>query len=253
MNGRNNPDLLDEDDQQLQTMEPQPETLPVAQATSPLDLPADVFSAGLERRGTNRKALMEWVRDSLVDGVDMGGIMIGGRMSKPSLRKPGAEKICGMLGLTATFPTLPDYEKRVLEGGKIEDIILRCHLIDGQGNIVADGVGARSVSADNGDLNKALKMSEKSAMIDATLRCAGLSEIFTQDIEDMKFDQDTGAIGPNPEKCCTFGKNKGTLWEDMNANQLEWYITGSHDASSRKGAQSALDALQGIETEVPYE
>lgn len=49
----------------------------------------------------------------------------------------------------------------------------------------ADGVGARSLEQDYGDLNKALKMAEKSAHIDATLRMAGLSEVFTQDLEDM--------------------------------------------------------------------
>jgi len=250
MNGRNDTTPLDEDDQQLQTMEPEP--MPVVQTASPLDLPADVFSAGLERRGTNRKALMAWVKGSLVDGVDIGSIMIGGKKSRPSLWKPGAEKICGMLGLTATFPTLPDYEKRVLEGGKIVDIILRCHLIDSNGRIVADGVGARSVAADNNDLNKALKMAEKSAMIDATLRCAGLSEIFTQDIEDMKFDKDTGAMGHDPSEYCTFGKNEGVLWTDMSANQLGWYATDSRDEDTRKAAQSALDALQGIDTEIPF-
>ena len=114
--------------------------------------------------------------------------MIKGKLSKPSLWKPGAEKSCGMLGLTVTFPTLPDYEKAVLSGVEIKDIIIRCHLVDGNGNIVADGVGARSVEGEKGDLNKALKMALKSAQIDATLRCAGLSELFTQDIEDMKFD-----------------------------------------------------------------
>ena len=49
----------------------------------------------------------------------------------------------------------------------------------------ADGVGARSLKQDYGDINKSLKMAEKSAHIDATLRMAGLSEVFTQDIEDM--------------------------------------------------------------------
>lgn len=43
----------------------------------------------------------------------------------------------------------------------------------------------RAVEQDSGDLNKALKMAEKSAHIDATLRMAGLSEVFTQDLEDM--------------------------------------------------------------------
>jgi hypothetical protein len=161
----------------------------VVSASNPLDIPAADFAAALERRGANRKALMAWVREALKSGVDFGTIQIGGRASKESLWKPGAEKICGMLGLRAIFPTLPDYEKAAIAGQEINHIILRCHLLDAQGNIVADGVGARSVEKERGDLNKALKMAEKSALIDATLRCAGLSEIFTQDIEDMNLSE----------------------------------------------------------------
>jgi hypothetical protein len=55
---------------------------------------------------------------------------------------------------------------------------------------VAEGVGARSLAQDYGDVNKALKMAEKSAHIDATLRLAGLSEVFTQDIEDRPIQDD---------------------------------------------------------------
>jgi hypothetical protein len=153
---------------------------------NPLDLPHTDFRDALTRRGENRHALIEWVRSSLVEGVDYGSVPLRrGGFSKPSLRKPGAEKICGMLGVTASFPTLKDYEGAVIEGRPIQQIVLRCHLLGPDGQIVADGVGARSVEQDHGDVNKALKMAAKSAHIDATLRMAGLSEIFTQDIEDM--------------------------------------------------------------------
>lgn len=90
-----------------------------------------------------------------------------------------------MLGVTVHYPTLPDYEQAALRGTDIKRIILRCEICDAGGRAVADGVGARSLEQDYGDLNKALKMAEKSAHIDATLRMAGLSEVFTQDLEDM--------------------------------------------------------------------
>lgn len=162
-------------------------------AVNPLDLPAEIFRAGLDRRRANRSALMDWIRASLVEGVDYGVIQTRRGPSKPSLWKPGSEKICGMLGLTAHFPTLRDYEQAILSGVALEHIILRCELRDSAGRIVAEGVGARSLRQDSGDLNKALKMAEKSAMIDATLRCAGLSEVFTQDLEDM-------AVEPEPAR-----------------------------------------------------
>ncbi len=159
-------------------------------ATSPLDLPAEVFRAGLARRRDNRTALMSWVRDALIDGIDYGRIPTKRGLSKPSLWKPGAEKICGMLGVTVHYPTLHDYEQAALHGVQLQHIIIRCEIHDAAGHVVADGVGARSLKQDFGDINKALKMAEKSAHIDATLRMAGLSEVFTQDLEDMTDGKD---------------------------------------------------------------
>ncbi|CAI8981727.1 hypothetical protein [Methylocaldum szegediense] len=175
---------------------------------SPLDLPTEVFRAGLDRRKANRAALMEWIRSALVEGTDYGRIHTASKQkcqlaahgrahecadprhwSKPSLWKPGAEKICGMLGVSVTFPTLHDYEQAALRGVDLKHVIIRCEIRDASGRVVADGVGARGIAQDCGDLNKALKMAEKSAHIDATLRMAGLSEVFTQDLEDMKPEQ----------------------------------------------------------------
>lgn len=194
---------------------PQPLAIVPAHA-SPLDLPAEVFRSGLDRRKENRAALMEWVRSALVEGVDYGRIHIvskdkcrAGRsctnathFSKPSLFKPGAEKICGMLGVTVHYPTLHDYEQAALHGVTLAHVIVRCEIKDASGRVVADGVGARSLKQDYGDLNKALKMAEKSAHIDATLRMAGLSEVFTQDVEDMTHGKDLETQAGNADKDC---------------------------------------------------
>lgn len=174
-----------------------------AATLSPLDAPTQQFSEALERRKENRQLLMEWLRVALVDGVDFGRVHVvskdkceharGGRVkecanswhwSKPSLFKPGAEKIAGMLGLTVHYPSLPAYESALLSGVDLRTVILRCELHDAHGRVVAEGVGARNLAADYGDINKALKMAEKSGQIDATLRLAALSEVFTQDMED---------------------------------------------------------------------
>jgi hypothetical protein len=112
---------------------------------NPLDLPSDVFTQGLTKRGDNRKALMTWVKQAMVEGVDFGRVQTKRGLSKPSLWKPGAEKICGMLGITAHFPTLKDWEQAVLNGNEINNIIIRCQLYDAQGHVVADGVGARNL------------------------------------------------------------------------------------------------------------
>jgi hypothetical protein len=180
---------------------PEQQEAPAAPATtpaaSPLDLPAEQFRAGLDRRQENRQALISWIWQALEAWVDYGWVWSKKRRewSKPFLQKPGAEKICGMLGVTVHYPNLPDYEQAALNGVALEHIILRAEIRDGSGNVVANGVGARSLKQDYGDLNKALKMAEKSAHIDATLRLAGISEIFTQDLEDMAGLGDGGQGG----------------------------------------------------------
>ena len=227
-NGRRVIRRIAEDDQISlpAVLEPQPEAVPAPSHTSitvsPLDLPADQFKAGLDRRKQNRELLMEWLRSALVEGVDFGRIHVAsrercqfarqgrpkdctepGHWSKPSLFKPGAERISGMLGMTVHYPSLPDYEQAVLRGVTLATVMLRCELRDALGRVVAEGVGARSVGQDYGDINKTLKMAEKSAHIDATLRLAGLSEIYTQDIEDRPIIEE----GPPPEPPST-GKAK---------------------------------------------
>ena len=185
----------------------QPELLPVAAnaqppavaATSPFDIAPAEFAAALDRRKQNRDKLLRWIKESLVEGIDFGRIHVVGRAkcqagadcknekhwSKPTLFKPGAEKIGGMLGLTASYPTMADYEAVAVGGRPIKAVVLRCDLVDGQGRVVASGMGARDVARDdNGDLNRALKMASKSAQIDATLRCGGLSEVFTDSDDD---------------------------------------------------------------------
>ena len=103
--------------------------------TSPMDYPVERFSQALERREDNRRALLKWIQSNLQAGIDFGQIHVvkkdrcrlakEGRAnecvdprhwSKPSLWKPGAEKICGMLGLIPRFPNLSEYEKSVLRG-----------------------------------------------------------------------------------------------------------------------------------------
>ena len=182
--------------------------LPALMPRAPLDWPVERFTHALDRREVNRKALLKWIQSNLQAGIDYGQIHVVGKdscrlagdgrthecldprhWSKPSLWKPGAEKICGMMGLIPRFPNLAEYEKATLRGEDIKVIILKCELHTGSGFVAAEGTGARRIDQDRGDINKSLKKSAKSAHIDATLRVAGLSELFTQDIEDMLADK----------------------------------------------------------------
>jgi hypothetical protein len=161
-------------------------TLEVKNPT-PFDLPQEQFLEALQRRSTNRNELLTWIRANLTEGVDFGRIhftskskcamgkecKIATHWTKPILFKAGSEKVCGLLGVTVQLVKLDSPE-----------VLVRCDLLDASERILAVGLGARTLAQDNGDLNKAFKMAAKSAQIDATLRLAGLSEIFTQDLED---------------------------------------------------------------------
>ena len=176
---------------------------------SPLDLPADQFRSGLDRRKQNRQLLMDWLRTALIEGTDFGRVHIASKdkceharvgrakectnqyhWSKPNLFKSGAEKITGMLGMTVHYPSLLGYENAFVSGHDVKQIMLRCELHDAHGRVVAEGVGARNITQDYGDINKALKMAEKSAHIDATLRLAGISEAYTQDLDTIPNQED---------------------------------------------------------------
>lgn len=218
---------------------------------SPFDVDTESFTGALARRKQNRNALMEWVREAMVEGTDYGRIHVVSRnkcsagkhctnashFSKPSLFKPGAEKIAGMLGLTPTFPNMGEYERMALDGKRIETIILRCEILDARGNVVGVGMGARLVSADDGDLNKSLKMCQKSAQIDATLRTGGLSEVFTQDIEDMpNIGGDGAAEGPT---VMPFGKHQGTPFTELPDDYLQWMVEKMSGKADLKAAAKA--------------
>ena len=176
---------------------------------TPYDAELDQFSTSLVRRNANRCKLLIWIRENLVDTVDFGKIHVMGKSkcnqgklckveshySKPILFKPGAEKICGMLGVIPRYPNLQEYERVAMQGIELKNVVLHCQLQTPSGMVLADGIGARSLQQDFGDLNKSLKMAEKSAHIDATLRLAGLSELFTQDLDDSP-PKDEGETEP---------------------------------------------------------
>lgn len=138
-------------------------------------------------RTTNQRTMLEWIKANLKDGVDYGKIhTVSGcephcrkpeHLSKEVLLKPGAEKIQGYLGLVTRLTILERTETALL---------VKAQIYDQDGRLVGEGMGAREIH--NGDdLNTAIKMAEKSAYIDSTLRTACLSDLFTQDLDTMTF------------------------------------------------------------------
>lgn len=154
--------------------------------SNPFDRPVESFRGDLDRISANHRALIRWAQDTLSAETDYAVLEQG---AKPTLLKPGAEKVVAALGLRAHFPNLPDYERAAMSGQRFETVILTCQLLDSNGGVVAEGAGARQLSQDSEggrpNLNTTLKMAAKSAYIDGALRAAGLSEAFTQDLDDI--------------------------------------------------------------------
>lgn len=120
-----------------------------ALSISPLDLPETQFKEALARRQKNRHILLHWIASSLKENVDFGSIPTKRGPSKPSLWKPGAEKILGMLGVVAHF-TIPS-------GDEFDHIIIQCYLCDSQNRTLAHGLGARTLKQDGNNINTAIK------------------------------------------------------------------------------------------------
>ena len=107
---------------------------------------------------------------------------------KPTLLKPGAEKILMMMGLCSEFEIVDstrDFEKGFFQ------YQVRCKLLKGD-TVITEGLGAcntrekKYMKMDPYTMdNTVLKMAKKRALIDATLLVASLSDIFNQDLEDM--------------------------------------------------------------------
>jgi len=101
---------------------------------------------------------------------------------KKSLSKGGAEEYCCWMGLLSHIDH--DKETRELCGNPEGWLFMRCELV-ANGNQVGVGRGSFCIRDAQGDFNKAVKMCQKRAYVDATLRVGGLTAIgFTQDLED---------------------------------------------------------------------
>ncbi len=107
---------------------------------------------------------------------------------KPTLLKPGAEKILMLLGLRSEFEIVDstrDFEKGFFQ------YQVKAKLYKGE-MLITEGLGAannrerRYLKQDPFSVdNTVLKMSKKRALVDAALLVGSLSDLFSQDLEDM--------------------------------------------------------------------
>ncbi len=135
--------------------------------------------------------LQNFVKEMMMPNIDYGIIQ---GCKKPSLLKPGAEKLCDIFGFSKQLEVLNRIEDWVTGLFHYE---IKVILINKKTGLVeAEGIGccnSREKKFKNQDsftiINTLLKMAKKRALIDAVLSATRSSGIFTQDMEDMEPDK----------------------------------------------------------------
>jgi len=200
------------------------------------------------------------VQGALKPGHDYG--IIPG-CDKPSLLKPGAEKINMLMGVATGYEIMSkeeDFDKGFYAYN------IRCFLSKG-GMVICEGVGScnskekKYISQDPHSIaNTILKMAKKRAYVDATLSLASLSDIFTQDIEDMPELAIRGSNATNQanqgkapaDVVLTFGKYKGQTISEVYSNDSGYFNWLLKNNDKMKGTcQAYLDSLNNPAPEQP--
>lgn len=133
-----------------------------------------------------RTIVEKYIADNLKENVDYGTIKGSSRSgkefeSKPTLFKAGSERIASLLKVRPTFTKDTDVLDMLGREGVVAFV---CHLINEKGKTVGEGRGACTL-VEKPDPNVCIKIAEKRAQIDAIIRTAGISDRFTQDLDDM--------------------------------------------------------------------
>ncbi|EOH86732.1 hypothetical protein [Enterococcus pallens] len=188
--------------------------------------------------------------------------------NKPTLLKPGAEKILMLMGLTSEYEIV-DKVENYTEGFFAYTVKSSLYK---DGLLITEGFGSANTKETryrqnewneaehkkiwNGGyqdpytlVNTVLKMAKKRAQVDAALTVGSLSNVFTQDIEDMKELLDKEQMETMNDKDAnnmkiTFGKYKGqTLVEVLKKDRsyIEWISKNAKQDSLKKAASMLLE------------
>ena len=156
-----------------------------------MESPVEEFKRRAEIQSAIYQETRLWIQSNLKKDIDFGcpinkktGRPIGS--GKPFLYKPGAEKVCTLLNVMPVFErdstTWEMFDKRA---GLVCFLCRLVKMVDGV-TVVGEGRGCANMNEkDNWTENNCVKIAEKRAQVDAVLRTADLSEIFTQD-EDFQ-------------------------------------------------------------------
>ncbi len=162
-----------------------------------------------------QKELATMIQEGLTKGIDYG-VIPGTTGGKPTLLKPGAEKLCLIYGLMADYSISDSTVDHTIEIGwenkygkrgtavGLYRYVYKCTLRDRTGRAVASGEGVCSsleskyCSRPKDVENTILKMAQKRALVAATLNAFGLSGEFTQDLDDQANESQSAAARAQP-------------------------------------------------------
>ena len=163
----------------------------------------ELFKQGVDDLLEKRSYFISQVMPKLKENQDYYIIK-----NRKSLAKGGAEKLASIYNLIATF----ERDKESLDMlGNAKGLIAFVCTLTRFGVEAGQGRGSDTLERNQNDPNKALKMTQKRAFVDAVIRTTGLSDIFTQDLEDMN----TEKINTAPK---TFDKDNYQEWVDEKSN-----------------------------------
>ena len=242
------------------------------------DKPVD-YTVQLEQYHAYRNKVLAFVKQELREGVDYGEAYEG--VGKPSLKKPGAEKVCILLQIEPVF--FADRDTWTMMGKQAGHVNLVCYLLnqerklralkelkelgkDNEATIfktcaIAEGRGAGYITEKKTtNDNNLIKIVEKRSLVDAVLRVAGLSEMYTQDGEDTPAVTPGATPGATPEATpevkpppSSSASGHSKEWRDLYdamcvmMNDNDWHgMVGRNDLDSIKAHLESITAKMDI-------
>ena len=221
--------------------------------------------------------LTDLIRQAMKEGKDYGKVP---GTDRPTLLKPGAERLAVAFGCSITYQVLEsevDHDRKVhwqkyktkwVNNRKTRELtegdslglyryIVRCSLVSRQtGAVVGEGIGSASSMESKyidrpRDLeNTVLKMAQKRALVAAVLNTFGLSDRFTQDVEDMDLEHGNNQ-NPSPPRNTNANHSRITmLWGKAKAAGVdadtwkEWLADLGITKDKRTQTAGRLTALE---------
>lgn len=195
------------------------------------DLSVRLTDTAIQAMQQQREQLKAFVKSQLTEKVDYGTIP---GTPKPTLYKPGAEKLMNIFQLGSRIVGQPIVVMDRSEVGfamftytvEIFHIPTGRAIAQCQGSANSDEKKYKKVAI--GDLlNTLQKMAQKRAVVGAVISAVGASDFFTQDLEDLK---GTGMIPDAPEDLdpehhiLKYGRLKGKTLKDCSKEEIKGFI-----------------------------